>query len=366
VRENASFSLSEISGELFNRKYGQAESWWRGRVGVTKLNFRGANEALTIRVTFWDSRSIGFLWQKPFIATPYYMAFGAGLGTGPSTVDTTDNNFIYQSINFGRRFTKSTIYTRETTLYNRHTWKGSRDTSLQTQEKIRIKEKPYSEVFYTIGWNREGRDATFNAHRGIFSGVSATTTVIPADENNRYIELNSEIKFYHPGIFPRHTAAYYLHPSIRFGTGYIFEGKYIGGIGSLRAYSSDAFGSGVPFIYNNRVVFTYEYRFFLFRMPEMRFPWLAWYHRSLKNFNFHVDGAIFLDCGYLWKDWYNPLASGKESRAASGAGLGLRVMAPSMKRSVNLDFAWMVFPDPREYYKKPWLPFINLYLDLPF
>lgn len=414
LRENSYFSLSDISGELYNMKYGKYELWWSARIGFTKYNFRGRNESLTIRATFWESRSLNFSWYKPFISTPYFFTLGTGIGSSPSSATAWHNNYFYQYVSFGRQFGKATIYTNQSTIFNRHFWKGpdgilkdtyyttdaqglpilstlppqKRDTAWKCIKISRINdtlfdtlvyewrgyrdafikenEEPFSEVYLTLGWTRDARDSSFNTHKGTYFGISATTNLITRDERYRYVELNSVLKFYHRGLWPKHTSAFYLNPSIRFGSGNVHAGKYMGGTSSIRAYGSGAFGAGAPFIYNNRILFTYEYRFLILRMPEIRFPWLAWYHSSLRNFRYHIDGALFLDCGHLWKDLYHPVWAEEENISAAGAGCGIRFMAPSLKRSLSLDAAWKVYPDPRGRYEKPWLPQLNLYLDMPF
>ena len=130
---------------------------------------------------------------------------------------------------------------------------------------------------------------------------------------------------------------------------------------SLRGYGRGGFGGSQ---YNNRLLFSWEYRFPIVTLPEMSFPWLSWYDKSLSNFRSRIDGALILDCGYIWKDVFNLQHPKEDHRSAAGAGFGFRFMFPSLRRSVCAE---MVFPFafPEGYFEK-YGPAIYLYLDMPF
>jgi len=69
----------DLGGELYSRRYGATKRWWRLRVGMENVNFRGKAEALRIGCSIWDWRSVSASWYKPFLPSPWYFSTGAAI-----------------------------------------------------------------------------------------------------------------------------------------------------------------------------------------------------------------------------------------------------------------------------------------------
>ena len=104
----------------------------------------------------------------------------------------------------------------------------------------------------------------------------------------------------------------------------------------------------------------------IYTMPPLRFPWLVWYDHSLNEFTVQIDGALILDCGYIWKEFFNPRKSSLDLEAGAGVGAGFRFILPSLKRAVCLDIVLPIYPEEKIRNMDLWPPPMYLYLDLPF
>ncbi|MGD9200325.1 MAG: BamA/TamA family outer membrane protein [Chitinispirillia bacterium] len=345
LKEVNYLSISDIGGELFSRKYGFSENWWKARLGISIANFRGKNEHCILFLALWDSRLFGITWHKPFTNTPYFINLGFRLGRNPSTTTPWLNSYLNQFAIVGKKIRKNSIlYVNLTTRYNDYQYKGPTDSITNNISRIiQEREEPYPEVFFTTGWKRNILKPLFNPQKGIYYGFSAITNIIPHNENRRYLQLNNETIVYHRGLFPQNTVAYRLRPSIRLGSGSINEGMYMGGESTLRGFGSGYFGGSK--VFNNRLLFSCEYRFLILKMPVLHFPWLSRYHNGLNNFHSTFNGAIIFDSGYLWKDLHNPIHPEKDHESAASAGIGIRLMAPTIKRSLCFDIMWGIYPE---------------------
>lgn len=423
VREKQRYLLSSIGGVIYQHKYGEKTDriWIQGYGAVTNNNFRGRYEKLRLSASLWTIRYIGFSWEKPFIVNPYYIRIGSTIGSSPYLTNPFHLKFYNSSfLTFGRKIGKaSRLYTSLFGTYKVHEWKGddgilyenkepsenyskppaqlprNRDTqwydtlmevkvdptgigpdTLDTiytyyrwrgfsSDTIEFYEKSYSEALLSLGWITDKRDIRYNPQKGfVFSMGAKTNALYPysdiADQKKIYLQLNNEVRFYHRGIWKNNVAAYRVRSSIKpFGEGNIYSGMYMGNEFTLRGYGTGAFGS---YKFNNRLLFSTEYRFPICQLPPMPFPWLAWYDHSLNNFIIQIDGALILDCGYIWHDFMNFYHPRQDHITAAGTGFGLRFVLPSLQRAICAEFVWPVYPKERA---SGW-PTPYLYLDLPF
>ena len=424
VREKRYFTISNYGGVIYDRRYGEPTEhiWLQGYGTVTFNNFGGRNEQLNISASLIRVRYVGLSWYKPFITIPYYVKLGTRIGSYPSVVTPWHVNFFNSSfLTYGRKFgTDSRLYSTLLGRYMSYTWKGGdgileingeRITKLPDDPelppmikdsdwtyhkidsiildnngqpidtlydeyvwdgfsswKINKYEDPFTELYLSIGWITDKRDQYFNPHKGFYYSFIATTNALwpykdinIADEDIRYLQLSNDFSFFHRGIWESNTVAYRVRPLIRlFGKGNIYSGIYMGSETSLRGYGHGAFGS---YEYNHQLLFSWEYRFPIVTLPEMSFPWLSWYHKSMNSLRSRIDGALILDCGYIWKDFENLIHPVGDHVSAAGAGFGFRFMFPSLRRSVCAEIIWPIYP---KEYADGWPPALYLYLDLPY
>ena len=426
VREKRYFSISDYSGTIYNMRYNEPTDriWLQGYGTLTFDNFRGMAERIDVSASLIRIRYIGLSWYKPLITTPYYINIGTKIGSSPSVITPWHSKFFNSSfLSLGRNIGKSSnlsssligayrIYTweggkgrlylndmrkrelpkkqellelgytfnnswvyKETTivyadsipkdtLYNTYEWKSWDSVYVNKHES-----RPYNELFLSLSWKTNKQNKYYNPNKGFYFYINALTNALyPYDDpyldesKEKYLQLSSDIRIFHRGIWENNIVAYRVRPLARlFGAGNVYSGIYMGSEISLRGYGRGAFGGTQ---YNNRLLFSWEYRFPLVTLPEMKFPWLSWYDEELKSFHSRIDGALILDCGYIWKDLLGLRHPKKDHESAAGAGLGFRFMFPSLRRSVCAEIVFP-FAFPEGYFEK-YFPALYLYLDLPF
>ena len=398
VREKRYFSISDYSGAIYDKRYGSNTDriWLQGYGTVTFNNFRGRDERLNIYASLIRIRYIGVSWYKPFITIPYYFQIGSTIGTYPSIVKPWHIDFFNTSyLTIGRHIGKnSSLYSSLIGKYKKCSWEGawySTDSvdadsnnnpifdTTYYDSIIEPYEEPFSELFLSLGWKTDKRKPKYNPHNGFyFSSYALTNALYPFEDwllnedDFIYLELANDFRFFHRGIWESNTVAYRIRPLIRlFGRGNIYSGIYMGNEITLRGYGHGAFGGSR---YNNRLLFSWEYRFPIVELPELQFPWLAWYDEGLKSFRVRIDGAFILDCGYIWEDLVDLRHPKEDHQSAAGAGFGFRFMFPFLKRSICAEIVFP-FAFPEGYFDDPekfgednnlYSPALYLYLDIPF
>jgi outer membrane protein assembly factor BamA len=266
-----------------------------------------------------------------------------------------------------------------------------------------IHEESFQELLFLIGWSTSlGEHLGYDPSHGMRFGVTTRTNALwPRDEDHGYFQLDTENRFYHPGFTKESRFAYRLATTMRLDTAGLYDGLYAGGLGGPRGWGESALGAGAAYVANNRVLTSVEYRFPLFTTPTISFDKLAQFHEGLREFYYRLDGAFFIDGAFLWHRLEEPMHG--DSEWGLGVGAGLRVMAPTLRRAVSLDFGWSIGPGSRwreikrlaeyeasrtRHYARhkadsrlekvanrawasylaasPYLPVAHLYLDLPF
>ncbi|HMD68178.1 MAG TPA: hypothetical protein VKF42_04805, partial [Chitinivibrionales bacterium] len=65
-------------GDIIDGRYGDPKQvWYRLRLGVSLLNFRGLFETFSVNTSVWDDKLLSISWSKPFVPSPYYFGIGA-------------------------------------------------------------------------------------------------------------------------------------------------------------------------------------------------------------------------------------------------------------------------------------------------
>jgi outer membrane protein assembly factor BamA len=115
---------------------------------------------------------------------------------------------------------------------------------------------------------------------------------------------------------------------------------------------------------NNYAIGSVEYRFPVWTMPCFDIWLLSDYSDMLKQFFVRFDGALFVDAARIWHDLPHPLT---QKQTGAGFGAGLRIMAPTLRRSVCVDVAWGGVPHSNPVHMDFFnVPAIYLYLDTYF
>ncbi len=421
VVEKFYWSLSEYGGEIYNQMYGLPKTWIRARAGIAYGNVGGRFETLRLRVTGWESRSVSIGWTKPFLPTLYYLGIGGGVGFGPDRSTPWNRFGLDASVTGGKNvLTKSRIYVNvnpayrimaykgpanlgelsgahfDTVLYSPQDflperydtswakryvrringadslwdtvyWKGNRtyiDPSLHDTKDDTV----FSEMMVTVGTSLDFKDKSFNPHAGLsISSLLTTNWLLPSNVSYRYIESNSDVRWYHRGFASHNTLAYWLKLILRDGDAGPFKRISAGGEGSLRGYGTDQLAWW--FKGNNSLVGSIEYRFPIFTMPTIDFSVVSDLLRAYSSFSTRFDGALFIDAAHVWQHAWQPLetdpVSGREFfDNGIGFGAGIRLLAPTIGRSGCFDFG--IAPSTDKNGKLQLAPSWYLYLDMAY
>jgi outer membrane protein assembly factor BamA len=388
LEENQYITISDIGGELNSRKYGKPTDgwWWRARLGVRHTNFRGRMEQIGVSASIWESRSLSLSWNKPFLGTPWYIDLSAGVSYRPDLYMEFDRLNVYQTTIAGRKVGRhSRVYASLIPSYERKFWQGlpgywEIDSTQAAASSIpaapestwisnaAIKhdvENDYSELYTGVGWAIDLRDRRFDAHNGMYASVFIKTNAAwPRFHDYRYayVQMDTDTRLYYRGIISSHTIACRIRTTVRKDSAASYDGIYAGGESTLRGYSEGALPAG--FIANNRLLGSAEYRFPVAQTPPMDYPFFSQFHAGLKNFYYRLDAAFIFDAAYVWHYISEPMHPDNKHVYGTGAGTGLRIMAPTLFHSICFDFVWGVDKRQRESLQKPWQPVFHMYLDL--
>lgn len=261
----------------------------------------------------------------------------------------------------------------KTTTYK---WKG------EHSKVIEYYERNLTEAHITIGFSTDHRNRRFNTNKGFYFKTSLTTNApypyrkpiidkttddwnIIGEEKITHLISYTDFRLFHRGIWKNNIVAYRFRPSLTlYGEGNVYRGMYMGNEYSLRGYSTGAFGGST---FNDRFLFSLEYRFRIAKLPFINFsrfkPLLSWYINDLDKLPIVIDGTLILDCGHIWKEFASPLSSDAGYATGAGTGIGLRILFPSIKRTINIELVWPIYPSNNFKFKNvSWY----FYLDFPF
>ncbi len=388
VSERPYLSVTDIGGELYGTRYGQIPSdwfferwfdqWFKIRLGITHTNFRGMNEQLGVHFSFWDSRSLAVSWYKPFLGTRYFTKMGMSVANYPDLYQPWRYFAFRPYLLCGSQLsTKSRVYAGVEGTVGRDYWSGpaacrqgtasadaadsGKQVCRESPRNILKRENFYEQLEVFAGWIRDTRDNKWDPRKGLYTSLRlSTNTLYPREPEFGYHQASGDTRFFHPGFTDGHRCAYRLGTTLRIGTSAAYDALRAGGESTIRGFATGQFGAYDTM--NNRITSSLEYRIPLFKTPEVDFGKLSGLHTGLHDFYYRVDLAPFVDAGYLWKLLEKPT---EQHDGGIGAGLGIRVLAPTLKRSVSFDLAWNIH-DWHGLVPVGWKPSWALYLDAPF
>lgn len=423
VKEPLYFTLGNVGGTFYSSKYTTvttqkdsvtsyswyqkiSDRWLYAQLGFKFLNVRGRAETVDVSLGLWRKRHIGLSWYKPFLGTKYFMKAGNTIGhstssTSPSEISLYNTAYVL----LGRSlFKRSRIYGTLIHSFQDFQWNGGNGTFIQQKvDQSKIPEllnshnksmspdeqwvivqdndtllqwvgkgdalkhynNSFSELFLTLTFLTDSRNSSFNPNKGYYYITRLVTNGLYPykdfnDKRVPYIRWSNDFRFFHRGIFKSHSMAYRVKlTNTIHNQGNFYNRLTMGGESSLRGYGSGTIGGGRS---DNRLLASTEYRFKIWKTPNLELPFLSWYDKGLNKFYYQFDGAFFADYGHLWDSFAHPLTN--EIKAFS-VGAGIRMLVPVLRRSVSTDFAWRIYP--REFHgSNKYKPIIHTYLDFPF
>ena len=330
----------------------EKESWLRLCVGLTKLNFRGRMETLSIGVSGWRDRSLSLAWSKPLLPSTYYLGIAAGVRFYPELnyprTRLVESNRLFA----GKDITvHSKAYIGIVPTYSRI------DTLCAPNRFV----KEIKEADASIGWTTDYRNNNFDPVAGWYFWNEALTNGFYSTDDNKFGQYSADFRFYIPGFFNRNHVACRLLGCFRTNDAGPYRRLYAGGEGSVRGFPDDYLGMTGEM--NNSLVVSTEYRFPIVTLPEIdvfslfsisdRFP-------ELKGMYYQIDGALIADAGDLWGHFTQP---SQIRQNGAGFGAGIKILIPTLRRSVCFDVVSPVTKDPSSGKTAIFSPECRLYLD---
>ena len=360
------YLLPGLSGELYSRKYGKDETWWRLKGGIEHINFRGRMEIFKTTFSIWDWKAVGLSWQKPLTPSPYYFGVGSSIDLYPDEASNIRHTAISGKAIFGRTVSNnSKTYLSLIPFFKREISTHSITPNLSEPitetviDTLRAKE-----LFAATSWLSDFRNNRFDPSEGLLFFSDLRTNHIYSGSFKPFFQFSSDIRFHHPGIFPYNKVVYRLATILRDTDGGSIHRIQLGGEGSVRGYPRQSIGN--RFIANNSIIFSTEYRFPIFEFPAMKVPVLSNYSSFFSSVRYRIDGALIFDYGRVTKSIDEILSiNGKHIESGTAIGFGLRLMIPTFERSICADFVFGDNPYTEALdFRFPGAP--HLYLDLYF
>jgi len=328
------------------------DSWLRLSLGMTKQNFRGRMETLSLRVSGWRDRSLCLSWSKPLLPSTYYFGVSAGAEFYPELNYPRTRLVANSRVLFGKDLSlHSKAYISITPAYTRI------DTLCASENLV----KDIEEADAAIGFSIDYRNNNFDPISGWFFLNEIMTNGIYSNEVNKYGQYSTDFRLYLPGFFDRNHIACRLIGCFRSNDAGPYMRLYAGGQGSVRGFPSDYLGMSGEM--NNSLVFSSEYRFPIVTIPEIgmlsdlsmieRFP-------ELKGMYYQIDGAFIADAGHLWGQFTQPL---QIRQNGAGIGGGIKILTPTLRRGLCFDLVWPITKDPVLCKTAIYAPNYYIYLD---
>lgn len=357
--DKSSLYLSDIGGGLYGERYGEEVfPWLRFNMAGTFRNIKGSGQSVTIAGEVFRIRKLGIIWRA-LLSKGIFLEVGASIGSQPSIYDTWDNTLEFLGgIGVGKIINKNSYLNfRITPEYN--------TIELLNENLL----DDYWEVISTFSVVFDYRPNKLNPNNGFYIEQNISTNSLYPYIN--YSSLDRE--YYISGVTDiRKFISPFRNKSLIFafqgladltylGQQNRYNKYYLGGSDYLRGFPGGTFGKDN--IFSNRGTVTAEFRFPIYRFSDVNLGFLSWYDKSMKHFIFDIEGGVFVDAGYLWQDINETFVKDNGSATVSAAGVGIRVLFPTINMAICGDFGWPIYA-PREMYSA--VPSIHGYVNLPF
>jgi hypothetical protein len=310
-------------------------------------------ESFSIGLSGWRDRSLGLSWNKPLLPSTYYLGLSSGVGFYPEFNYPRTRLIFVGRISAGKDLTlHSRAYISLSPTYIKI------DTIGASQPHL----KDIKEANVSMGWTTDYRNNNFDPVRGWFFSNEILSNALYSNDGIKYVQYSADFRFYFPGFLTCNRVASRLQGCFRTNDAGPYRRLFAGGETTLRGFATD--GLGMTGEMNNRLVFSSEYRFPILTIPEI--DMLSHFSLSnlfpeIKGLYYQIDGALIGEAGHVWGNFTQPL---RIRENCAGIGGGIKILAPTMRRSVCFDVVSPIMKDPKSgrttlYYP----PVYRLYLD---
>jgi len=334
--EGLHYNVYDIGGEYYLYKYRHEEFWWRLRLGVEDMNFRGRMEVLRVHASIWDCRSLSVSWQKPLFPSLWYFSTSVYAEERPEDVRWIDHTSASLRLSIGRKFlSNSRAFLGVIPFYEKMIiYSYNADTTAVLKQSRHIKE-----VFTSLSSGTDFRDKKYDPESGFLMFHDLRTNSLYSGIVKSYYQYTGDFRFFFPFFFDDHKFASRLQIHMRNrNTGIYHPLQYGGDFSSLRGYFKNEFPHKIKI--NDALLFSFEYRFPILRFPPMKVPVLSHFSDLFSALEYRVDGALIFDYGRMAPSLGELFDPDGKIESGTGIGAGLRIMVPTIRKSAVIDVVW--------------------------
>ncbi len=340
VREVFYIIPDDVAAGWIIGKHGDSSAlWFQFRFGATKYNFRGNMETFSIRTAFWDHRGLSLGWSKPILPSPYFLNLGGGVEQYPEILFPQNRFIVNGKISVSRRLS---LHSRGTIgVTPMYTW-------VKALDGLNIDK--FHEIFSYITGQIDFRNDSYDPVSGWYALGSILQNAIYAVNTPKYGQFTMDFLYYQQAFFKGGRFAFHLQSVLRTNDAGPFKRFYLGSDQTVRGFPTSYLGAEDTM--NNYAMLSAEYRFPIYKTPVIEIGPLSSRFSELKGLYYELDGALIADAGHVWHDVSRPL---QRRQNGGGIGVGLRVKAPTLRLSGNIDIVWPITKDLHSngpYYNK--------------
>ena len=340
LNERPAFQPIGVGAGLFGSLYGEDKTWPWLCMQFRYNNLFGVGQRLYFDFGLFQNRYFATTWHVPVGGSDYFFDAGGLIERRPSLIFEWEISPLLNTfLRFGRMISDNQKVSYEIAPRFRRYNSVVRDAGGSWRRDSVIDN--FWEVYQRLQYQIRFSDDFYPPLFSTFAQVSLNTNAMLAFQDKVFFGVSGELSQNIPvWQMARHSFLLRMRFDLTpVGERSVYGGFLTGGAAFVRGFDDDIIGSKHATIFGNRIVSTAEYQFHIVTLPEMRFRFLSFVSQSMAGFRPEIAGAVFLDAGYLFEDFYEP--KGASVNAAS-MGVSLRFLQPHMRLGGAIDFAWQL------------------------
>jgi outer membrane protein assembly factor BamA len=350
-------------GSYSTTRYGMPDLWIVIRGGLKLYNFRGRMEELTVEGKIWTLRGVNAVWEKPFLSTPYYISFGAGIETYPDEQLPLDFTDYFVNMAAGR-------------MLGNHSKIALSVTPVYQSNRIRDSNSPHPDVpgyrglfeaFGAITFTGDYRNSRFDTRSGWHNIFDIRTNWLHHDEiisgvYTPFVEFTNDFRGYIP-LFFDDALMMQLRLTLRDVDAGTYHRLTYGGTGSMRGYHDKALGWN--FTANSSAFTSLKYTKPVWQTRPLNIPYIENIYKNTNLITIRFDATLMMDYVRLFENPFGPLAVETQTQDGLGLGFGIRTSFLELRQSGNIEL-FFGKTERQDGSGVDWKPFLHFSLERSF